>query len=328
MKNLGMTIVTLTAVALLAGGGCDMPPKPPRPTEGDPVKALTAGAGEVPFAEALVDAREAYLYRLAVLKAYYVRTGAYAKQTWVDRERKNVQQAQTFVFKGIAPRPAPQAPSLDAVDELTVVEPLIVARKAYLAAVVNLRQQYAEAGKHFNAALVDSIRRRLDPIRTYMYVLDAEIPPATLTPVAVNADADALYEEGMKLYRKGRIAPLVVNYAKERQALLKLQEMVRKHPTSTKIPYAAYFIAEIYKEYFNENYRAVLWYQRAWEWDPRITKPARFQAAVIYDLRLHNYDRAIELYRKVIQLERFNRSNVDFSRNRLQELMPTGAGPY
>ncbi len=324
MRNLRMTIVTLAAVTLLAAWGCDMPPKPPKLGDGKAVTSLTPnGPDEIVFAQALVDAREAYFYRLAVLKAYYVRTGAYAKSRWVDRERKNLETAQTFTLVGLTPRPVPQAQSLAEVDELTVVEPVITARADFLAAVADLRQHYAGAGEHFNAALVESIRRRLDPIRTYMYVLDAEIPPASLTPVAVNTEAEKLYTEGMKLYHKGRILPLVVDYDKERQALGKLQELINKHPNSTRIPYAAYFIAEIYKEYFNENYRAVLWYQRAWEWEPKITKPARFQAAVLYDIRLHNYDRAIELYRQVLQLERFNWTNVNHARQRLQDLTAT-----
>jgi hypothetical protein len=56
------------------------------------------------------------------------------------------------------------------------------------------------------------------------------------------------------------------------------------------------------------------------QWDPNLTMPARFQAAVVADYRLYNKAEAIELYRQVIQHEQFNASNVQWAHNRIRDL--------
>jgi tetratricopeptide (TPR) repeat protein len=161
----------------------------------------------------------------------------------------------------------------------------------------------------------------------YLYFLEAEIPPPDMKPTNVIPAADKLYDQALKLYRQGQIGPAITNYDKERQALMMLQQLVRTYPNSTKIALAAYRIAEIYKEYFNENVRAVHWYERAWQWDPTITEPARFQAAVIYDLRMHNFAKGVELYREALEYDPPRFGNAHFCRQRIKELIEQGKVP-
>ena len=113
---------------------------------------------------------------------------------------------------------------------------------------------------------------------------------------------------------------VTTSYPKQRQALLKFRELIDKYPTSNKLAQSAYYVGEIYKEYFNENVRAVHWYRRAWQLDPNIPVPARFQAATVYDLRLQDKEKAIECYRLAIKHEQFNSSNVRYSHQRIAEL--------
>ena len=94
-----------------------------------------------------------------------------------------------------------------------------------------------------------------------------------------------------------------------------------------KIDDAAFFAGEIYKEYFNDNLRAVQYYQRCWEWNPQTDHPARFQAAVVYDYRLHDRDRALELYQQVLEHEQSNRSNVRWSVDRIKQLTDNPDAP-
>ena len=151
----------------------------------------------------------------------------------------------------------------------------------------------------------------------------AEVPPAALKPVEVIPQADEMYEKAVALHEEGKGILHIfatTSYPKQRQALGILLRMVRLYPRSTKIALAAYHIGEIYKEYFNENIRAVHWYGRAWQWDVNITKPARFQAATVHDIRLLNRAKAIELYRQVILHEQFNSTNVRWSHNRIRDL--------
>ena len=53
---------------------------------------------------------------------------------------------------------------------------------------------------------------------------------------------------------------------------------------------------------------------------PQTAHPARFQAAVLYDFRLHDRDRALELYHAVVTQETGNTSNVHFAVRRIQQL--------
>ena len=321
MKLMKVTMAALLGGCLLVGAGCDLPPAPPKGPEGKPVASLRpADTAEAEVAQALVDARAVYEYRLVVLKEYYKQTGAYAKSQWVDKERKNLDRAQPFSFEGLADPTVEQAPSLDEVDEATLVEQVIAAREGFLAGVDRLAKYYAASGQDFKFSLATNIRRRFDPVRTYMYFLDAEVPPADLKGVAVIAEAEALYKEALRLHESGKGLLLFPNYSKQRRALAKFLQLVRTHPTSTRIALSAYWIGEIYKEYLKEYRRSVRWYQRAWQWDPNISKPARFQEAVIRDYRLHDRDRALELYRAAIEHETFNRSNVSFAHARIAEL--------
>ena len=98
-----------------------------------------------------------------------------------------------------------------------------------------------------------------------------------------------------------------------------IAELIEKYPTSDKIALAAFYIGDIYREYVRNYPLAVKWFERAWQWDPNITEPARFQAATVHDIRLHNPIKAIELYRAAIELET-NRSNARFAERRIPEL--------
>ena len=123
----------------------------------------------------------------------------------------------------------------------------------------------------------------------------------------------------------GHGVPVFYNQTTMKKALAKLKELVERFPTSDKIAQAAFYIAEIHKEYFEEkdNDVALQWYKRAIDWDPDIQLPARFQMAVLWDFRLHNREKAMYWYQEAIAKEQFNGSNVSFSKARIKELTPS-----
>ena len=322
------------SAAILAGGmvawavaavlaGCDVPPPPPNTADGRPVKAVLvnqADAVEVAGVKRLREAEAQYRLALEALRAFYEKVGNFDKQRWVEREQKNLAQARTWKYTGLeAPAPTGRTPVED-VGESDLVEQVLAARRSWQEALAALEAHYKAKGLNFKLALIRNVQQRFDPVRTYRYFLAAEIPPADLRPAEAIAAADALYERALKLHEEGKPLPAITDYNKQRKALLMLLELVRKYPTSTKIAKAAFYIGEIYKEYFNENIRAVHWYQRAWQWDPKIMLPARFQAAVVYDIRLAQYGKALRLYQEVLRHERFNQSNVNFATQRIKEL--------
>lgn len=324
----------LSALSILAGTlisialtGCDTPPAPPKNEEGrrpSVVIVPSSNSAEQQLVTAFEMARADYKYRLRVIQGYYERIGNMDKLIWTRNEMANLEQAKTFDWEGIPPVSEPTGESIGDADERVLAEYVAMARQNYLRATNDLVNFYEDkTGQEFKLRLVRNMQDRFDPVRTYRYFLGAEIPPVELRPNEVFPQADALFEEGVNLHEKGkgilRFA-LTTNYDLQRQALLKFLELIDRYPTSNKAPLSAYYIGEIYKEYFNEDLRAVQWYQRAWTWDPYITKPARFQAGTVYDLRLKNYAKAVECYKGAIQHEQFNQSNVRFARERIEKL--------
>lgn len=311
---------------LILHAGCDRPPQPPKNAEGDRIEVLSVAPSdpaELQAASALEAARIGYRYRLQVLQGYYENVGNMDKLIWARREMKNLDQAQTFTWSGLPDITTPKGESVKRADEKLLVESLVASRTRYRSAVGELAEFYQRKEQPFKAALIANLLDRFDPIRTYMYFMSAEVPPVDLSPSAVLPEADRLYDEALALHEKGkgllRIA-VTTSYPKQRQALLKFRELVDHYPTSNKISLSAYYIGEIYKEYFNEHLRAVQWYRRAWQWDSNLPKPARYQAATVYDIRLREHAKAVECYRLVIKHEQFNTGNVRYAHQRIREL--------
>jgi len=330
ITNRARVVATLTSVWVAAGMafviGCDLPVPAPTTADGRPVKSVVvnpADPAELAAAEALLSAEAEYGHALNVLGSFYTRTGAYDKGIWAGRERKNLREAMPWRYEGLPAAVQPPAQSLEGAKEAALAEKVVSARRAWLACLGKLEAHYQAAGMKFKLALVRNVRRRFDPVRVYQYFLHAEVPPANLRPTDVIPAAEALFAQALKVHKAGKPLPAVTDYGKQRKALGMFLRLVDQHPTSTKIALSAYYIGDIYKEYFNENIRAVQWYQRAWEWDPEIMKPARFQAAVVYDLRLAQHGKALRLYQEVLKHEQFSQSNVAFATDRIAEL--TGA---
>ena len=308
--------------------GCDVPPAPPEATSGGVAKCLFVAAGaaaELEAVTAMEAARVNYDYRLQVLRQRYQRVGNMDKYVWTERELKNLHDAKTFQWSGVPEIVPPKGETVET-DERLLVEYVVEARSAYLKAVEDLARFYEQMDPaSYKAKRIRNMQDRFDPVRTYLYFLTAEIPPSDRKPVEMIPAAEKLFQDAYALYRGGKVLPGVTDYPKERLALMKFLELVREYPNSTKIALSAYYIGEIYKEYFNEDLRAVQWYERAWQWDPNLTEPARFQAGTVYDLRLQNKARAVRCYRMAIEHEQFNSSNMYFARQRIGAL--TGVDP-
>ena len=323
-RSAWVAIVAVVASVLLPA--CDWRPAPPTNAEGDRINVLVVSGSQPEELKAAAEVEAAkidYRYRLEVLEAYYDNVGNVDKYLWARKEMKNLQDAWTFEFGGLPMITPPGGESLEGADEPLLVERVVDARKKYRKLVANLAERYHLAGKDFETRVIRNVEERFDPVRTYMYYPSAELPPEEARPVAMIPEADAMFADAVALHRKGKgilhIAP-TTNYGKQRQALVKFHQLVAKYPTSNKVALSCYCVGEIYKEYFNENLRSVYWYQRAWQLDPNITKPARFQAATVYDFRLQDKDKAVELYRLAIKYEQFNSSNVRYSHQRIGEL--------
>ena len=284
--------------------------------------AVDPEAGEtVAVVAPFEDARAEYASRLRLLHAFYVMEADVTRTQWADQEYQNLADAQIFKWKGIASASRPVAELSPDENESTLVEDLIAARETYLARLETLETHYRQYGQGNDQEAVLSIRKRFDPVRTYYYLDQAEYPPASLRPTEMIPEADDLYTKGLQLYEEGRgwmRTFLSTNYNKQRSSLAYFRELIRRYPDSDKIALAAFYVGEIYKEYFNEDVRAVHWYELACTWDPHIQLPARFQAATVYDHRLKNPLKALTTYQAVIQHEQFDPSNVRYAQVRIE----------
>jgi tetratricopeptide (TPR) repeat protein len=325
-QSLSWTVIALATVCWLSSG-CDTPPPAPKVNEPGRTNVLTVAPDdpeEVKDVMAMETARVNYKYRLEVLESCFLRVGDADKLNWTRQELKSLAQAQTFQWDGLPEiLPPEKGESVNATDERILIEWVAAARKAYASAVGDLAALYERQGRTVRAKIIRAIEKRFDPVRTYLYYLDAEIPGPDLRPVEMIPEAEDLFSRAYKLYidGKGILHTFVTtDYKKEREALMLFRELIAKYPRCTRIALAAYYIGDIYKEYFNEDVRAVKWYERAWQWDANVSEPARFQAATVYDYRLKNVEKAVECYEAAIQHEQFNQSNVQWAQRRIREL--------
>lgn len=215
--------------------------------------------------------------------------------------------------------------SLARAGEVDLVEQLIENRTRYSRSLKQLGGYYRQHGYAEKLLWAQSELEDVGRIRAYHYLYSSDIPRLSLEARAQDAEADALYEKAMGLATQaGHGTPVFYNQEKMGEALALFKQLIEQYPTSDKIDDAAFYCGEILKEYFkNRDSVAVQWYERAWTWDAATPHPARFQAAVVYDYRLHDRKRALELYRASIAAEP-SRSNKHFALARIKELTETG----
>lgn len=206
--------------------------------------------------------------------------------------------------------------------EVDLVEAVLTHRNEYRDSLTTLRDYYRERGYATKQSWADFELQGMSKVKTFKYVLEGEVASDQLRPTEQIAEADVLYQQGLDLMKKGGYGvPGLYRQKIMIQAADTFRELIEKYPKSDRIDDAAFFLGEIHKEYLPDQEQiAVKWYERAWTWDPTTPHPARFQAAVIYDFRLHDRDRALELYRSVLKDETASNSNVRFSTRRIRQL--------
>lgn len=215
--------------------------------------------------------------------------------------------------------------SLARASEVDLVEQLIEYRTKYSQTLKQLSsyyQQHGYAEKHLWAqGELEDVGR----IRPYHYLHSSEIPRLDLTPRDSIAEADTLYDQALTVAREaGHGMPALFNQEGMGKALALFKQLIEEFPTSDKIDDAAFQCGELLKEYYkHQDTVAVQWYERARTWDPSTPHPARFQEAVLWDYRLHDRRKALELYRAAIAYEP-SRSNRHFALARIKELTETG----
>ena len=225
--------------------------------------------------------------------------------------------------------PAPTGAAVSAAQissEVDIVEQVVGNRLAYRQSLAMLVEYYTRTGNNMKLKWAKKELKALDTIAKYRYVVEAEVAGPDLKASTPIPEADKLYEEAVALQRKAEQLLIIKDDNLLRLVLDKYDQLIRKYPSSDKIDDAAFKAGEIYY-YFKDYTIALLCYQRAYQWNPQTTYPARFKAAFILDNRLHRRAEALELYQEA--LEKDGQQYLEWRRladQRIRELTKQGAG--
>jgi len=211
-------------------------------------------------------------------------------------------------------------PQLAGLGEVGLVEAVASARKQYQRTLESLKAYYHQRGNNAKSVWVESELQGFQTTPRPRYLLAAEIAGPDLQPSERIEAADQLYQEGVHYKDYPAFPPGKKEYLKI--ALEKFRTIIEKYPQSEKIDDAAFRMGEVYGGWYFQDYaRAVQAYQRCWQWNPETEHPARFNAAKIFEEKLKNRAKAVELYNEVIA----HTNNEDLARQ-AQERIRTLTG--
>jgi hypothetical protein len=194
--------------------------------------------------------------------------------------------------------PQPEV-NLSGMGEVGLVEEVARTRKAYGRALMALKDYYVSRATNAKIEWIESELAAFDKVPKIQYLVVAELAGPNLRPTKHIEAADQLYKEGMNYKDYPAFPPGKKEYLKV--AIEKFQTIIEKYPESDKIGDAAFRLGEICGGwYFQDWARAVQSYERCWQWDPSTPYPALFNAAKIYDDKLKNRVKAVELYNRVV----------------------------
>lgn len=219
----------------------------------------------------------------------------------------------------------PSTVSVAGVGEVDVVEQVTVTRQAYRQSLETLVAYYTTTGDHRKLSWAKKELRAFDTMPKYKYIPDAEPAGPDLKATNLIPEADRLYMEGEQLEKQAGPLPFAKNENQLRLALAKYNQVIREYPSSDKIDDAAFKAGGIY-QYLKDYTIALLYYQRAYQWDPETIHPAEFRAAFILDTYLRRRAEALELYQRAIKRGIQHEEWREYAQRRIKELTKSGEG--
>lgn len=214
-----------------------------------------------------------------------------------------------------APKAAPAA------GETALVERVLAARKEYHKSLGALYEHYRGSGDRERARWVEDEIKAFHLIAKPSYRLDVmDVPPATLKPEQNVKEANDLFQLAMSYKGKGAGTDLILN---QRRAEILLHDILTKHPSSDKIADVAYELGDLYEgRSFRQYDRAAAYYERSGQWRKGTSTDAYIRAARIYDTKLSERTKAIEMYKEVIAHDT-DPARMKEADKRLAELLST-----
>lgn len=203
--------------------------------------------------------------------------------------------------------------------ETDYVEQMKMSRQAYRQALESLLNYYKNTGNNMKLTWAKDELNSLDKMPQYNYVIEAAVAGPELKATEKIQLADYAYEDAKRMEKKAGMLLVIKDENMLRLALNEYNLLIRKYPTSDKIDDAAYRAAGIL-QHFKDYSIAVLYYQRAYQWNAKTPYPSRYRAASILDYQLHQRFEALELYRQSIEKENLDQTDKELVVRRIIEL--------
>jgi len=207
--------------------------------------------------------------------------------------------------------------------EADIIEHMATNRSAYRQYLESLVAHYKKTGNNMKLGWAEDELKRLNKMPQYNYIIEASITGPNLKAKDSDNAANYLYDEAYRLEKAAKRLVLIVDENLLRVALDKYNQVIKQYPTSDKIDEAAYRAGGIY-EHFKDYTIALLYYQRAYQWDNTTANPVRFKAAYILDQHLHRRADALPLYQQALGNEKLSKDEQKFVQKRIDELTKGG----
>jgi len=203
--------------------------------------------------------------------------------------------------------------------EADIVEHMAVNRQSYRQGLELLVEYYTRTGNNTKLTLAKKELEAMNRVPQYKYIVAAVTEGPNLRASVSIPEADEFFEDTYLLQKKAGELVIIKDDNLLRQALDRYDRLIKEYPTSDKIDDAAFQAAVIY-EHFKDYSYALIYYQRAYQWDPYTAHPARFRAARILDKYLHRRAEALELYRQALEEEAEFEEWKEFAKKRIKEI--------
>ena len=182
-----------------------------------------------------------------------------------------------------------------ALKEKEYVDAVIERRKAYREALSKLRQLYLNIGNAERVEWASSELKDLDAGRHYRFMSPVDTLSPDMSPTKVIQVAEDLYKKAEAL--RAQMLPPWGKEARLKEARNLYLKLIRKYPESRRLSDAAFALGDIMGGmYFREYESAAKYYKLSFQWNPKTRLPARYQAGLIYENKLGEYEEAARMY--------------------------------
>ncbi|MFQ5686207.1 MAG: tol-pal system YbgF family protein [Candidatus Scalindua sp.] len=201
-----------------------------------------------------------------------------------------------------------------------IVNTIRSSRESYRNALTELIQFYMDIGYHSRVKKARKELKALNKIPQFKY-LSADEDVSDISPTQNIEEANILFQDG-KNYKN--ILNLASRKTKLTYAAARLKKILDEYPESDVADDAAYELADILESHYFKDYEgSVFYYKKSYELNPNTDRPARYMAARVYDMFLHDYKEAIRHYEMALETCRDEELLV-IARERLSELKKQG----